>query len=148
MGAVAMFLTFIFTMSTSPYSPRVRQATVELGGQEFHIDIADTPALAKRGLGGRRSLGENEGMIFFFSSPARYIFWMKDMLIPIDIIWVRNHRVVGVVADAKPPSPATPDEALERFQAPEAADTVIEIQAGSAAKLGVRNGQEVRIVVP
>jgi uncharacterized membrane protein (UPF0127 family) len=63
-------------------------ATVEIDGSTLNVTIANTDASRDQGLGGRGSLGDNEGMLFVFDTPGEYAFWMKDMVIPIDMAWV------------------------------------------------------------
>jgi hypothetical protein len=61
---------------------------VEIGGQSVKVDLAVTGAEQAQGLSGRESLSPDEGMLFIFSKPGKYAFWMKDMNFPIDMIWI------------------------------------------------------------
>ncbi len=126
--------------------PAPHQATVYLGGREFHLDIADTPLLRARGLSRRASIPADGGMLFIFDHPDRYTFWMKEMEFPIDIFWVYNGTIVFIKEHA--PLPGTSDIALERFRPSDPADTVIETRAGVAAELGISTGQSVRVLLP
>lgn len=123
-------------------------AVAIMGGRIFNLEIVDTPRLMARGLAGRTSIPKNGGMLFLFSKPGQHSFWMKDMLIPIDILWVRNNVFVFILENVKPPVAGLADEELNRFVPPEEADSVIEIAAGTAKELGLRAGQPVRILLP
>jgi uncharacterized protein len=109
------------------------QGIVTLGeGIRVSVEVARTPAARARGLSGHAPLGEDEGMLFLFDEADRYGFWMKDMLFPIDIIWIRD----GVV-----------DGALPSYAPREPADTVLEVRAGFAADRGVVPGLSVGVEV-
>lgn len=103
-------------------------------------EVADTSASREQGLSGRKGLGKTEGMLFVFPLAGRYGFWMKDMLFPIDIIWINeNGVVVNVVENAKPEDYPT----TYINQAP--ASYVLEIQANKAREYGVYLGSKVGI---
>ena len=88
------------TESAAPARP-----AVELGGVSLRIDLATTTAVQERGLGGRSVIPDGYGMLFVFPKDGLYGFWMKDMLVPIDIFWLdAKGQVVSVVSDADPAS--------------------------------------------
>ncbi|MFZ1987603.1 MAG: DUF192 domain-containing protein [Minisyncoccia bacterium] len=63
----------------------------------FQFEVSDTPPKQQKGLSGRASIPANYGMLFVFPKNDRYGFWMKDMLTPIDILWLSdNGTIVGV----------------------------------------------------
>ena len=62
--------------------------SLRINNFEIYLDLAATNEEKRRGLSGRNGLEENEGMLFVFEEPGFYSFWMKDMLFPIDIIWI------------------------------------------------------------
>lgn len=121
------------------------RARVEMGGQTFIVDVADAPALQTLGLGGRTRLGPREGMLFVYPGKQRRSFWMKGMLIPIDIIWLDNNRIIHIEHRVPPPAPGTPTSRLPTYAAPRPANGVLEIASGRAAQLGVRVGDFARI---
>jgi hypothetical protein len=128
-------------------SPRsVSRARVLLGGQTFVVDVVDTPALQSRGLGGRARLGPGEGMLFVYPDKGRRTFWMRGMLIAIDIIWLDNNRIIHIERRVPPPAPGTSPEQLPTYVSPEPANGVLEIAAGRATELGIRVGHYVRMV--
>ena len=80
-------------------------ATAVLGGETLSLEVADTPSLRQKGLSGHPPLGDHEGMLFVFPEEGLHSFWMKDMLFPIDIIWLdREYRIVDVWERADPKS--------------------------------------------
>src|SRR5688572_25635147 len=75
-------------------TPLVAEAT--LRGRTFQIEVADTSAKRELGLGERESLPAGHGMFFPFEGAQRWVFWMKGMRFPIDIIWLRDGKVVDI----------------------------------------------------
>lgn len=113
---------------------------IEVNGQRLRVEIADTPEETARGLSGHEPLGENEGMLFLFDEASVRPFWMKEMLFDLDIIWIRDSVVVEIAENMPAPSglsiPAT-------YRPSEAADMVLEINAGRAAELGIEIGTKI-----
>ena len=90
---------------TAPASTETGMRTIQLAGQELRVSVVSTPETRAKGLGGRTGLASDEGMLFAFDTDAKYRFWMKDMLFPIDILWLSG---TGEVVDMrKNVSPAT-----------------------------------------
>jgi uncharacterized membrane protein (UPF0127 family) len=72
------------------------EAWIEIKGKRVSLEIADTPRKQQKGLGERDSLAWNHGMYFEYPTPAFPTFWMKGMRFPIDIVWLRNDRIVDL----------------------------------------------------
>ena len=106
------------------------------------VDIVDTPALRARGLSGRADLPESQGMLFLFETPGSQVFWMKDMHFEIDILWIRDAKLVGVTPTVPLPKLGLP---LLRYSSPAPCDVVLELRAGAAQRMGLRVGHAVRI---
>ena len=123
-------------------TPLVAEAT--LRGRTFRIEVADSVAKRELGLGERDSLPADHGMFFPFEGAQRWVFWMKGMRFPIDIIWLREGKVVDVHHDVQPPA-ALP---LETYAPIEPADAVLELNAGVARELGVTPGDELILRLP
>lgn len=68
----------------------------------FSVEVAGSDDERRQGLMFRESLGEQEGMLFVFDSPGVYPFWMKNTLIPLDIIWIDEKLEVVAVMSAEP----------------------------------------------
>lgn len=99
--AVAILVTAMLAISPK----KISQPKVVLGNVEVFVEIADTVDLRAKGLSGHKKLGTNEGMFFIFPEPGQHGFWMRDMLFPIDIIWLDSmYRIVDVSKNATPES--------------------------------------------
>lgn len=72
-------------------------ARIEIAGQRFRVQIADTPAARERGLMNRSQLPTGAGMLFVFAESGLHPFWMKNTLIPLDMVWIdENWQIVGI----------------------------------------------------
>ena len=121
-------------------------ALVRIGSLAVQAEVPEGDAFY-RGLGGRDSLPDDRGMLFVFPEPGRHGFWMKDMLIPIDIIWISAEgRVVDI--QAAQPEPGVPDPQLKRYSPNGEAKYVLEVRAGLAAEKNVQVGDEAQIELP
>ena len=118
------------------------ERVVQVGEATVLADIADDPESRQRGLSGRERLAADEGMLFLLpnDSPS---FWMKGMRFPLDIVWIRDGRVVDVSADVPPPR--GPDAPLPTYSPDRPANRVLEVNAGWAEDHGIRRGDLVRV---
>ena len=107
------------------------------GALHYKVELAVTPAQQAKGLMYRTSLPENGGMIFPMTPPRFASFWMKNTLIPLDIIFIRpDHTIESIAANARPQD-LTPLESGEPVAA------VLEIVGGDAARIGIAPGDKV-----
>ena len=125
-------------------SIRYEKADVAIGVNLFTVDVADDGFKRDKGLGGRESLAPNEGMLFTFTRPAPRSFWMKGMLIPIDIVWISENKVIGVTENVDPEIDV-PIHKLTRYRSPQEADMVLEIAAGEVKRLKIKVGDNVNV---
>lgn len=110
----------------------------------FRVRVADTPEKQVKGLSGTASLADDEGMYFPLDSTTSHSFWMKDMIMPIDIIWIKQGAVVGIEHEAPvPPANASDNDIAIYPQPVEAIDGVLEIQSGRSKELGIEVGSRV-----
>jgi poly-gamma-glutamate synthesis protein (capsule biosynthesis protein) len=104
----------------------------------FFVEIADTPEKQTEGLMYRDSLAKDRGMLFVFDKEAIYSFWMKNTLIPLDIIWLNgNKEVVFIKNNAQPcqdECPAIKPDAEAKY--------VLEINSGLANKINLKIGDK------
>ncbi len=119
-----------------------RKATVNLKDAIFKVDVAETMAARTQGLSGRPGLSEGEGMLFIFPDYGMQGFWMKDMLFPIDIIWIKDDAVTGVAHSVSPQAEKSIFN-LDVFYPPEPINRVLEVRAGTAERLGLKAGDRV-----
>jgi uncharacterized membrane protein (UPF0127 family) len=110
------------------------------GRHKFVVEVATTPAQVEQGLMFRRSLAPDAGMIFDFKTPSMAAMWMKNTLIPLDMLFVdAQGRIVNIHERAVPGS-------LDTIPAAAPGRAVVELNGGTAARLGIRAGD--RVVFP
>lgn len=114
---------------------------------EISVITVRTAEEITKGLGGTVNLPEDQGMLFLFSQQnMSRIFWMKNMVIPIDIIWIDDNKVVQIDAEVPPPdSPNVPDSALKLYPSNQPVDYVLETNAGWAARNNIVVGDSVNL---
>jgi len=129
-------LVLAIACSGGARGPVARFATAR-GTAEVALEIADTPATRNRGLMYRDTLPDGRGMLFVFQNDEEHEFWMKNTLIPLDMIFISaDHRIVGIHANATPLSTASIGVgAPSRY--------VLEVPGGWAARHGVTTGNPV-----
>lgn len=111
--------------------------TTASGPHVFKVEVAASPAEQERGLMFRTAMGADEGMIFPMDPPRPTAFWMKNTVIPLDIIFVgADHKVLNIAANAVPYD-------LEPLPAFGNAAGVLEINGGRAAQIGLKPGDTV-----
>lgn len=110
----------------------------EVVGQ-FFLEIADDEEEQRRGLMYRTEMRENWGMIFPYEDDEIHQFWMKNTLIPLDMLFIGADGVVkGIVADAEPLT-------VTGRTIHEPSRHVLELNAGTCAKLGIVAGSRMRL---
>ena len=108
------------------------------GVWHFTVEIADTDETREIGLMFRKTMAPDHGMLFDFGAPQAVTFWMKNTLIPLDMVFIaKDGHVVSVTRNAAPMS-----EALIPSGGPIVG--VLELRGGRAAEIGVKPGDEVR----
>jgi uncharacterized membrane protein (UPF0127 family) len=107
------------------------------GRHPFRVEIADTPSKHSQGLQGRESLSPGAGMLFDFKSPQSVFFWMKNTLVPLDMIFIgANGLIINIARQTTPLS-------LAVIPSAEPARAVLEILGGQAGRLGIVKGDRV-----
>jgi hypothetical protein len=118
-------------------------AQVKIKSQVIQLEVAQTPQQQATGLMYRTTLAANRGMLFAFNSPRSVGFWMKNTLIPLDMIFLRNGEVKAIQAQVPPcKTPRCPSYG----PGPDTLiDQVIELGGGRAAELGLKTGDRLNI---
>ena len=140
-AGVLALLAFFVSQNENYSEPKKPITSVVVGGEKFDVLIADTMALRQRGLSGRPSLKENEGMLFIFTDNAVRGFWMKEMNFPLDIIWINeNQEITGIAENVLPESYPESVSSIVPVK------YVLEINANTASKRGILEGKEVEFI--
>jgi uncharacterized membrane protein (UPF0127 family) len=123
------------TASACASEPRVVLHTAK-GDVPVTVEIAATPAQQSLGLMYRKQLGENAGMLFVFDTTVEHPFWMKNTVLPLDMIYLGDDRkIVGIVKDAVPFTTTSRTVGVpSRY--------VLEVNAGFSAKHDLKTGDQ------
>ena len=127
--------------SPSPHGGRGR-TTVTIGDVTWDVEISDTPELQYLGLSGRRGLADGEGKLFVYEQAGERSYCMRQMTFPLDIAFISDDlRIIRIYTMA-----VEPDGAGEvGYPSYGPAQYVLEVDAGSFAKFGIKVGDRVII---
>lgn len=154
-GAVLMAAWWVLQRPDDGRLPQTNRATVIIDrGYEnsqtsisIAVTVARTPMEQVRGLAGVRQLGDYEGMYFPLDSRLPTSFWMKDMVMPIDIVWIKDERIVQINAEVPMPESGATDGELPTYAYAEGGATgVLEMRARRAAELGIEVGMRASLL--
>lgn len=132
-----------FAYRSMSFRTVVKNIEGQLSPSQMRFEIADTPAKQELGLGNRADIPDNYGMLFVFKKPDRFGFWMKDMLVPIDIIWLSDTGSIILIDHSV--DPATYPHV---FYPPIPVKYVLETRAGYASDHGWTVGTKVPLPPP
>ena len=140
----AGYVAYQFTSSTDKHPTQsTSKSKITINGHTFHVELAKTPADQQRGLSNRKSLAEDNGMLFLFTKSDLYPFWMKEMKFALDMIYLEGDKIVYIAADVPPPAKSEDTPAIIHPDAK--ADKVLEINAGLSKKYDIKKGDSVKI---
>ena len=116
------------------YLPPANSIKIKIGNTNYNIELATTIAQKTKGLSGRNTLCKNCGMLFTFGFETNLPFWMKDTLIPLDMIWLdKNGKIVDIQT-------ITETNSTKIYQNQSPAQFVIELNANDSQKINLKIG--------
>jgi len=142
------YLIIILIISVLIYLkfPRKVTKTIDqkIGNQNFLLEIADNPYLQAKGLSGRSKLCSNCGMLFIFNWETIQSFWMKDTMIPLDMMFINKNGQITDIYTATP-QPGKSDFQLTLYQSTLPSIYVIELNANTVQKLNLKKGDLLKL---
>jgi uncharacterized protein len=129
-------------LAQQPPLPKEPLTILTKGGpRKFMVEVTRTEEQREEGLMFRRSMPLDQGMLFDFKEPMITQMWMKNTLIPLDMLFVDAHgRIVNIAANTVPKSLAT-------ISAAAPVRVVIELNGGVARTLGIKPGDRVEFPI-
>ncbi|HYK09067.1 MAG TPA: DUF192 domain-containing protein [Candidatus Eisenbacteria bacterium] len=115
-----------------------------INSHDFYLDVALTPQQKEIGLAKYTSLPDNKAMYFPFDRADYYSFWMKGMHFPIDIIFLKDKKIVTIYSSVPIPTQQQTNN-LPMYKPKGPANSVLEINAGLSEKYGFKEGDMVEI---
>lgn len=132
-GLVLILVALVGSYAASNFQPKTE---VRLGSSVFKARLATTEAERIQGLSGVEKLDANEGLLMIYTKPEVSGIWMKDMKIPIDIIWLdSDKKVIHIVMNASPEIGES-----KTFTPSSPALYVFEVPAGTVKKSAIKIG--------
>lgn len=102
-GALLIVLVAAYAVYSFTYAPAPEDGAQAARPLPSTVELADTPEKRVQGLSGRSEVADEYGMLFVFEAEGRHGFWMKDMQVPIDIIWIgADGRIVHIEHEVAP----------------------------------------------
>jgi uncharacterized protein len=135
------FALLTFGLSACAQGPRIEIVGADGARRAaVRVEIVDTPASREYGLMYRKHLDEDAGMIFVFKAPQHQEFWMKNTIIPLDMIFADSTgKIVGVARKAEPFS-----ETIDSVEGD--SQYVLEVNGGFCERHGVKPGDTLHFV--
>ena len=139
---ITLFLVIIVSI-TLIFNNLQSKTEVQIGASVFNVWVASDSISREKGLSSVERLRQNEGLLMVFQRNDTWGIWMKDMKIPIDIVWLNSDKkVVHIVTDA------SPDLSTSKTFYPESlARYVLEISAGTVRRSGIKLDQTAVLIV-
>lgn len=137
--ATAIILRMIYWLSP------MKESRVVIGGQSIVVAVARDEETRRQGLSGRMTLGQDHGLLFIFPKKDVLRFWMKDLFIALDMIWIDDGKIVDILSRIPAPVFGTPDAALPLYSSKIPATMVLEVNAGTVERFGWKVGDTVQM---
>lgn len=142
-GIGFLFFIIVYFIYGLLIGPRIfndhERRGVKVGKVKYNLYISDTESKRMQGLSGVVSMPKNQGMLFIFEEPNTYGFWMKDMKFPLDMIFIRENKVVDLkenILESSFPQIYYPATAV---------DAVIELHTGQIQRTNIRIGDSIKV---
>ena len=136
-AGILLLIGLLWYYIQNPLEPRVR-----IGQTTYTVELAITDTEKQKGLGYRDTLDKNHGMLFPYDHSEKYSFWMKGMRFPIDILWIRDGKIVDISENV----PVATSSVLPLYSPREPVNQVLELNAGTVAEDGISIGDSVHIL--
>ena len=134
---ILVFLVFLTSCT------KYETILIDTGEEEIEVkaEIADTQEKRERGLMFRKHLDENAGMLFTFNDDSSYSFWMKNTLIPLDIIFLSKDFVIVEIIHAEP----CKEEPCETYSTEKYSRYILEVNGNFTIKNDIKVGDKITI---
>src|SRR5262245_29265063 len=128
-----------FALGCAPDGPSATVRRADGSTVQLALEVMHTPASRERGMMYRSSLEDDHGMLFVFPEEVEHSFWMKNTLIPLDMLFIgKDGSIVGIQPDAAPLTTSPRSVGKPSLY-------VLEVNGGWAARNGVRAGDRIEL---
>lgn len=138
-----ILLSFIFILTLSGCFSANDILQIDTGEEvhQFNVEVVATEEDKRQGLMGCESLTESGGMLFVYEEEKMQSFWMKNMIISLDILFIGSDLVINQISESVPPC-ATLDNCIS-YPSLQPTQYVLELNAGTAKKYGINVGDTI-----
>jgi uncharacterized membrane protein (UPF0127 family) len=139
LGLVRFLFGFVVALFIGVASARAEPLVIHAGGSayKFEVEVVTTPETRAQGLMFRKAMAANAGMLFIYPGEQAVSFWMKNTLIPLDMLFLKDDGSIAHIAHNAVPLDETPIDSGAAVKA------VLEINGGTANALGIKEGDKV-----
>ncbi|MDD3013525.1 MAG: DUF192 domain-containing protein [Candidatus Gastranaerophilales bacterium] len=123
------------------YADNTNNLYAVINNKKISLDIADTPSSREQGLMYVDNIDDNEGMLFVFDKHDFVSFWMKNMKISLDMVFISGEKVVNIYNNV----PACKISPCEIYPSKYKVDYVLEVNAGFCKKYQIKNNQTIKL---
>jgi len=134
----SIFKTLFIIIITNSFLQAMEKIEISVDDKKLIAEVAKTEEEIMTGLMNRDSLGENEGMLFIFSSPIKARFWMKNTSIPLDIAYLNSEKVILEIYNLTPYSRAIIESSSDQII------YALELNQNWFLKNGIKVGQKLK----
>lgn len=149
LGSIMLLLGYFQSQDrglSMPENSMVKIGKLQIGDDVIKVELADTSEKITKGLSGRTKIGA-DGMLFMFAEKKIPGFWMIDMKFDLDMVWIRDNKIIFINKNVPAPAEGTPPSQLEIYSPPGLVDIVLEIPAGKSDQYGWKSGDAVDLML-
>jgi len=136
-----ILIIFLFKQQTAVQTAKIEKVCFKQAC--FNVKIAETQEEREKGLMGIEYLDKNNGMLFIFPESGKYNFWMKNTLIPLDIIWIDSNNAVIEIKENFQPCKENIGENCDIYYSKKNALYVLEINGNTVSKNDIKIGDKI-----
>ena len=133
---ILIFTILLLTGVVWFYIKHPLETRMQINNHVFVVELAITEAEKEKGLGYRDNLAPDHGMLFPYDHAEKYSYWMKGMRFPLDIIWIRDGKIVDITKNV----PVATTLVLPVYSPKEPVNQVLELNAGTSDRDGIKVG--------
>jgi len=151
-GLVGLVIVLLIIGALAQVFPKgqipTQKTQAKIDNLKVSVEVAKNPTQRAKGLSGRTNLPSDGGMLFVFDREDRYAFWMKNVAVPLDFIWISKDKVVADITQNAQPEPGKTESQLRIYRPAAPILYVLEVNAGLAREENVRIGDSVEFKLP
>lgn len=143
------FLALVLLSETGPARAEGVMPVARIGkANVVRLEVAHSQEEITRGLMYRTSLPDDAGMVFIFHPAQSVQFWMYHTLIPLDMLFIRDGKIIKIATNVPPCRSENPGDCARYPEAPALVSEVVEVNGGWCRKHGVVEGDPVKFELP